>query len=477
MPSCCLIRGILLVFLWWVIPHLIACTPVAGVGGQVLVPPADPVDPINSFVTVVREVGPSVVSIRAERVVEGMQLQVQGESIDEEGLRRFLKDILRGKKRTAVREASGLVMSREGHILTNHHVIADAFRITVQLFDGTVFEGAIVGTDRKTDLALLHIEAEGLKVPALGDSDRIEPGEWAIAIGSPYGFQRSVTIGVISAKGRADTKLTPASDLIQTDASINPGNSGGPLVNIKGEVIGINSIIIRPGQGIGFAIPINLVKRVVGDLVAQGRVLRSWVGLGLQEMTPEMLRYFGLDRPAALVRQVIEKGPCDRAGLKAGDIIVSVEGKEAANTQIVMNEVLEKRIGQDVKMEAIRDGKRFSVTVTTVDEEGMVPVQAPPAAVETRRPFGLQVRTITPGIAQKLDRPELEGVVITGVDIGSLTSADSLMPDDVILSVEGRRIRNEKDYEAALKRVRPEKGALMMIDRRGSTFFVVLREE
>jgi Do/DeqQ family serine protease len=441
------------------------------------VPPADPVGPVNSFVAVVREVGPSVVSIRAERAVEGVQFQVQGETIDEEGLRRFLRDMLRGRKRTAVREASGLVMSREGHILTNRHVIADAFRITVQLFDGTVFEGAVVGADSKTDLALLRIVAEGLKVPALGDSDRIEPGEWAIAIGSPYGLQRSVTLGVISAKGRAGTKLTPASDLIQTDASINPGNSGGPLVNINGEVIGINSMVVRPGQGIGFAIPINLVKRVVGDLATHGRVLRPWVGLGLQEMTPEVQGYFGLDRPGALVRQVIEKSPCDRAGLKAGDIIVSIEGKEAASTQIVMNEVLEKRIGQSVKMEAIRDGKRFSVTVTTVDEEDRVPVEVPPPAVEVKEPFGLQVRTITPGIARKLDRPELEGVVITGVEIGSPAHAESLMSDDVILFVEGRRVKNEKEYKAALKPVRPERGALMMIDRMGSTFFVVLRDE
>ncbi|HOD76041.1 MAG TPA: trypsin-like peptidase domain-containing protein [Syntrophorhabdaceae bacterium] len=476
MPSCHVVRGIILVILCCAIPYPIACTPVAGAGGRAFVPPSGPVDPANSFVAVVREVGPSVVSIRAERVVEGMQLQVQGESVDEEGLRRFLRDMLRGKKRTAVREASGLVMSREGHILTNHHVVADAFKITVQLFDGTVLEGTIVGADSKTDLALLRVEAAGLKVPALGDSDRIEPGEWAIAIGSPYGFQRSVTTGVISGKGRAGTRLTPASDLIQTDASINPGNSGGPLVNIRGEVIGINSMVIRPGQGIGFAIPINVVKRVVGDLIAHGRVLRSWVGLGLQEMTPEIRDHFGLDRPGALVRQVIEKSPSDRAGLKAGDVIVSIDGKEAANTQIVMNEVLEKRIGQTVKMEVIRNGKRFSTTVTTVDEEVGVPEEPPPVDVETKRPFGLEVRTITPGIAQKLERPELEGVVIIRVGMGSPASTESLMRDDVILSVDGRRIKDEKEYEAALKKVRPEKGALMMIDRWGSTFFVVLRE-
>jgi len=242
-------------------------------------------------------------------------------------------------------------------------------------------------------------------------------------------------------------------------------------------VIGINSIVVRPGQGIGFAIPINLVKRVVQDLIEHGKVLRSWVGLGLQDLTPNIKRYFGLKGPGALVRQVVEEGPADMAGLKPGDIIVAVEGKQAANTQFVINTIQEQRIGQTVDVEGIRDGKSFTATITTTDEEKFRSGRIRVTVSEEKRPFGLAVRTITPGIAQKLGRPDLEGVVITLVEAGSPAHAASLMADDVIVLVNSRRVKDDKDYLAVLKKADPEKGVLMMVDRLGATFFVVLRDE
>lgn len=439
--------------------------------------PAGVMNVNNDFVAVVRDVGPSVVSIRAEALVDGLQILTHDDGPDEKALRQFLEDLFKRKKRVGTREASGIVVRENGYILTNHHVVADATKITVNLYDGTSFEAHLVGSDSKTDLAVIRIPATHLKVPKFGDSDRVEPGEWAIAIGSPYGFDKSVTLGVISARARPGLNaVTPAGELIQTDASINPGNSGGPLVNIRGEIIGINSIVIRPGQGIGFAIPINMVKRVMDDLIDAGRVLRPWLGIGLQEMTPELKKYFDLHLPGTMVRQVIESGPCDNAGLKPGDIIVSVEGKEASSPQSVLNLVMDKRIGQVVEMDAIRSGKRFTARITTADEVKQ-PGRTRVAAANAGAPFGLIVKTITPGIARKLDQPDMEGVIITAVEAGSPAQTAALMVDDVIIRVDGRKIRAEEEYRSAVKRSNPEKGALLMVDRTGSTFFVVLKED
>lgn len=456
----------------------IACVATTGKEAPQIVPgSAGPANIENPFVAVVRDVSPSVVSIHAETVTGDLRFPSGGNSIDEKSLQNYLEDLIKRKmspgKSGASREASGLILTGNGHVLTNNHVVAAATKVTVLLQDGRAFEGKIVGTDSKTDLAVIQIEADGLKAPKLGDSDRIEPGEWAIAIGSPYGFEKSVTIGVISAKGRPGFGMTLLGDLIQTDASINPGNSGGPLVNIRGEVIGINSVVVRPAQGIGFAIPINLVKRVANDLIQHGRVVFPWVGMGLQDLTRQMKRYFGLEKSGALVRQVIEEGPSDAAGLKTGDVIIEIDGKEVDDTQSVISRILEKRIGDEVDLVVVRGKDRFNAVITTSDEEtfrkaAIRPLPAP------ERWFGLTTRTVTPGIAQKLGRPDIEGVVITRLEAGSPAHAASLMADDVILLIDGKRVRDEDDYNAAMRKAQPKKGVLLMIDRAGSTFFVLL---
>lgn len=475
-------RSVFFLFLMCAGAFQIACVATTGKEAPQIVPgPASPADIENPFVAVVRDVSPSVVSIHAETVPGELRFPSGGNAIDEKDLQDYLEDLIKRKmspgKSGESREASGLILTGNGYVLTNNHVVAAATRVTVLLQDGRAFEGKIVGTDSKTDLAVIRIEADGLKAPKLGDSDKIEPGEWAIAIGSPYGFEKSVTIGVISAKGRPGFGMTLLGDLIQTDASINPGNSGGPLVNIRGEVIGINSVVVRPAQGIGFAIPINLVKRVADDLIKHGRVVFPWVGMGLQDITRQMKRYFGLEKGGALVRQVVEGGPSDMAGLKEGDIIIEVDGKEVDNTQSVINRVLEKRIGEEVDLLVIRDRERFNVVVTTVDEEisrKAAMVRPLPAG---ERWFGLTTKTVTPGIAQKLGRPDIEGVIITRLEAGSPAHAASLMADDVILLVDGKRVRDEDDYNTAMRKARPKKAVLLMIDRAGSTFFVLLEKK
>lgn len=471
------VRVNVLPFLLCVVALCVSCSTIETGAPHAGPEASDLISTEKSFVSVVRDVSPSVVSIVAE-MRGGLKFSPDGKVIDEKDLQRFVEDLLKNKtspgKRQGVREGSGLIISGDGHVLTNNHVIAGATKVTVRLYDSRVFDGKIVGADARTDLAVVRIEASGLKVPKLGDSDRIEPGEWAIAIGSPYGFEKSVTIGVISAKGRSGFRTTLLGDLIQTDAAINVGNSGGPLVNIKGEVIGINSIVMRPGQGISFAIPINLVKRVTKDLIEYGKVMLPWVGMGLQDLDPEMKRYFALQDGGALVRQVVEEGPADIAGLKEGDIIVGIEGKKVDNTQTVINEMFQKKIGEKLHLRVVRDREPINMVITTGDEEAYKKAEPIPSPGRAGW-FGLSVRTITPGIAQKIRRPDIEGVIITEVDPGSPAYYASLMADDVILLVDGKRIRDENDYETAVKEAPPVKGVMLKIDRGGSTFFVLLK--
>ncbi len=476
----CLIRNILFLFL----VCAAAVFPAACRAVDMDVPRGAPLsaalmDDKGPFIGVVRDVGPSVVSLRVEMVLKDLRLPSGKDTVDEKALRDLMEELIRRKMtlkgQRRVREASGLILTSDGYVLTNNHVVTGAERIDVRLHDRRVFEGKVVATDDKTDLAVLRIEADGLKVPRLGDSDMVEPGEWAIAIGSPYGFEKSVTLGVVSAKGRPGFGMTLLGDLIQTDASINPGNSGGPLVNIRGEVIGINSILTRPGQGISFAIPINLVKRVARDLIERGRVVRPWVGMALQELTTDMKSYFGLKKGGALVRQVIKNGPSDTAGLKEGDIIIEIEGRDVENTQSVLNEVLGKGIGEKVDLVAVRKDKRSRLSVVTADEETYRASEVSTAV--GKKWFGLSVRPVTPGIAQNLGEPDIEGVIITGIEQGSPAFTSPLVPDDVIVLVDGKEVRNVDEYNAAMKRAQPQRGALLMIDRMGSTFFVLLREE
>jgi S1-C subfamily serine protease len=250
----------------------------------------------KGFVQLVRKVQPSVVSIRSERTVTVSP----GEGFGEDFFKGTpFEDFFKQHggppmKRKQMGEGSGVIVDPTGYILTNYHVVAGADKLTVRLFGGKELKGTVQGTDPKTDLAVVHVEAKDLAVATLGDSDKIQVGEWAIAIGSPFGLEETVTVGVISAKGRSGLGTGTYEDFIQTDASINPGNSGGPLVDIDGQVIGINAMIIQPGQGIGFAIPINLAKKIMTELIAKGKVIRPWVGIGLQDLTEELIKSFGV---------------------------------------------------------------------------------------------------------------------------------------------------------------------------------------
>jgi Do/DeqQ family serine protease len=432
----------------------------------------------KGFVEVAKKVQPSVVSIRSERTVTGSPGQGLGEDFFKgTPFEDFFKQ--HGgppAKRKQMGEGSGVIVDGKGYILTNYHVVTGADKITIRLFDGNELKGTVQGTDPKTDLAVVHVEAKELPVATLGDSDKLQVGEWAIAIGSPFGLEETVTVGVISAKGRTGLGTGTYEDFIQTDASINPGNSGGPLVNIDGEVIGINAMIIQPGQGIGFAIPINLAKTIMMELINQGKVVRPWVGIGLQDLNPELMKSFKVEeKEGTLISQVFEGSPAEKAGLKVGDIVVEIDGKKTKNSQEVVREVLKKKVGQKIELDLIREGKRIKVEVTTTE--------MPPEAGERKAPsvkkewFGLQVTTVTPDIAKELGLPKAEGVVIGNVEAGSAGQDAGLRKGDVISEVNRQKIKDENDYRNAMEKTRSGKAVLLLVTRGGTTFFVTLIEE
>jgi len=432
----------------------------------------------NGFVQVAKKVQPSVVSIRSERTV----MMSPGEGFGEDFFKNTpFEDFFKQHggppmKRRQMGEGSGVIVDAKGYILTNYHVVASADKLTIRLFDGKELVGKVQGTDPKTDLAVVHVEAQNLPVAVLGDSDRLQVGEWAIAIGSPFGLEETVTVGVISAKGRTGLGTGTYEDFLQTDASINPGNSGGPLVNIDGEVIGINAMIIQPGQGIGFAIPINLAKTIMMELIKQGKVIRPWVGIGIQDLNPELMKSFNVkEKEGALVSQVYEGSPAEKAGLKVGDIVVEIDGKKIKNSQDVVHEVLKKEVGQKVEIEIIREGKPMKVPVTTREMPSEPTEQK--TTPERREWFGLRVIDITPDIAQQLGLPKAEGVVIDNVEVGSSSQDAGLMKGDVILEVNRQKVRNENDYQSLMEKTTPGQSVLFLISRGGSTFFVSLKEE
>jgi serine protease Do len=432
----------------------------------------------NGFVQVAKKIQPSVVSIRSERTVTVSP----GEGFGEDFFKGTpFEDFFKQHggpptKRRQMGEGSGVIVDPKGYILTNNHVVAGADKLTVRLSDGREFKGVPKGTDPKTDLAVIHVEAKDLPLATLGDSDKIRVGEWAIAIGSPFGLEETVTVGVISAKGRTGLGTGTYEDFIQTDASINPGNSGGPLVNIDGEVIGINAMIISPGQGIGFAIPINLAKTIMAELIKTGKVIRPWVGIGLQGLTPELMKNFNVkEKEGAIISQVYEGSPGEKAGLKTGDIIVQIDGKKIKDSQDVVHEVLKRPVGQKVLLEVIRDGKRVEISVTTAQMPSM-PGERKPAGPE-KEWFGLRVATVTPDITKQLGLAKAEGVVVEGVEMGSTAQSAGFRKGDVILEVDRQRIKDVNDYRSAMEKMKPDQGVLLLVNRAGSTFFVSLAQE
>jgi len=369
---------------------------------------------------------------------------------------------------------SGFIIDKDGYILTNNHVVEGAQEIKVKLADGREFEAKVVGRDSKTDLALIKISSlfKNLPVLPLGDSDTIRVGDWVIAVGNPFGLGHTVTQGIISATGRV-IGSGPYDDFLQTDAPINPGNSGGPLIDMKGEVIGINSAIIASGQGIGFAIPSNLAKNIASQLREKGKVVRGWIGVTIQRVTPEIAQSFGLkESKGALVSDVVPEGPAQKAGMKRGDVIVTFNGKDIKNSTDLPRIVAETPVGKTVDVKIIRDKKEMVIKITI---EEMTEKRMAESRIHPVSDLGMRIENITPALRNELGIKDRSGVVVTNVVPGSAADDAGIQPGDVIKEVNHHQIRNLNEYDSATGRTEESKPLLFLIKRGSQTFYISIK--
>jgi serine protease Do len=372
---------------------------------------------------------------------------------------------------------SGFLLDNEGYIVTNNHVVEDADQIKVRLFDEAEYDATIIGRDPKTDLALIKIDApsKDLKPLELGDSDTIPVGSWVVAIGSPFGLEQTVTAGIVSAKGRI-IGSGPYDDFIQTDASINPGNSGGPLLNLKGEVVGINTAIVASGQGIGFAIPINMAHGIIDQLKDSGEVSRGWLGVGIQDLTPELAEYYAIkEKEGVLVTQTYEGDPADKAGIKEGDVIVAVDGKRIASSRELSRTVAEAGVGNKMSLTVLRDGREKEIDVKLAKRPDTEPTMARGEARSDD--LGLKVRAIDPEIAERLGLDEnTKGVVVTGVNPDSKAAEADIRQGDVVIEINRKPVTSLDDYQNQLRQI--DKGdTVQMLLRRGGGGLLAVKFE
>jgi serine protease Do len=368
---------------------------------------------------------------------------------------------------------SGFVISSDGLVVTNNHVVGGVGRVRVVLSDGTEIGAEIVGQDPQTDIALLRLErSEGLHPLPLGDSDEILPGDWVVAIGNPFGLDHTVTVGIVSAKGR-DIGQGPYDDYIQTDAAMNPGNSGGPLLNMRGEVVGINAAIRPEANTIGFAVPINLAKEILPELREHGRVIRGWLGVGVQPLTEELAEALGLESPqGALVSQVREGSPAEQADIRRGDVIVAYRGEPIDDLRTLPRAVSAAEVGEEVELELIRDGQRVKV-VARMGELPEAPPAAPARAEEGGvESYGFEVQELPPELRARLGLDE-GGVVVSGVEPGGLAARAGLARGDLILEADRRPIADIEDLASVIARA-GDAGTLLLIQRDGGTLFLML---
>jgi serine protease Do len=430
------------------------------------------------FVELAKKLKPSVVNIStAKTIAPQKQLQSPrspfGQDPFDDFFNRFFDVPQHSYKQRSL--GSGFIISNKGYILTNNHVVAGADEIKVKLSDGREFKAEVKGTDEKLDLAVLKIDVKGgLPVAELGDSDSIQVGEWVMAIGNPFGLNQTVTAGIVSAMGRV-IGSGPYDDYIQTDASINPGNSGGPLFNADGKVIGINTAIVAGGQGIGFAIPINMATAVLPQLEEKGKVTRGWLGVAIQPVTPELAKSFGVEgENGALVADVTKDSPADKAGLKSGDIIMEFDGKQIHEMNSLPRYVAATPVGKKVKLKLLRNGKPEEATVTiALLKEGEEGVET--GATEDR--LGLTVRDLTGELAAQMGIKDTKGVVVVAVKPGGVAEEAGIAAGDVIKEINGVKITKVNDYTKTVSTHKKGTSIRLLLRRGDSSLFVAIPVE
>ncbi|MGC2062768.1 MAG: DegQ family serine endoprotease [Thermodesulfovibrionales bacterium] len=421
-------------------------------------------------------VKPAIVNISTTRTVK---IQGGADLFDDPFFRRFFGDQFNRQRQPRERKSeglgSGVIVSSDGYIVTNYHVVKEADEIKVTLADKKEYHGKVIGSDPKTEISIVKIEAKDLPTLPWGNSEKLQVGEIVLAVGNPYGLNQTVTMGIVSAIGRANVGIADYEDFIQTDAAINPGNSGGALVNPRGELVGINTAIFSTSggyQGIGFAIPSNMIKSIMDSLVKKGKVVRGWLGVSIQKITPELSKQFNMkEESGVLVSDAVENSPAEKAGIRRGDIITEYDGKRTDEPYQLRNMVANTQPGEEHVLTILREGTRQSIKVVIGD----VPsdLQGEPGDYQNVLK-GIGIQEVTPELAKKMNIPvRIKGVIINDIDENA-PAAGVLTQGDVIQEINRKKITNLKEYKEMASKIRKDEDVLILIFRNGSSTFVTL---
>lgn len=445
----------------------------------------------DAFATIVEQASPAVVFIDVEKDAKGSPAGFFGPG-EGDPFEFFFGPGMRGRGQQmpmgqpAMKgQGSGFIITQDGYIVTNNHVVGDMDRVRVTLADGRRFDAKIIGSDPQTEIALIKVDAEGLPTVPMGDSQNLRVGEWVLAIGSPFGLSHTVTEGIVSARGRGNVGIVDYADFIQTDAAINPGNSGGPLLNLRGEVIGMNTAILSPSgssAGIGFAIPANMVKYVVGELQKTGKVTRGYLGVSIQDLTPDLAKYFKIDKnEGVLVADVSPDSPAEKAGLKRDDVIVRLNGQPIGEGGAFRTHVATTAPGTTVRVTILRDGQTVDkdVTVGTLpnrpDDDELIPASNEEGPAERGGRLGVALAPLTPEIAQQLNLDANEkGVVVTGVQPGSPAARAGIRPGALIKEINREPVSEPEQVKGALKQGARDNTVLLLIREGQGTRYVAV---
>jgi serine protease Do len=434
----------------------------------------------ENFSVLAKDVSPAVVHIRVEKSVPGGAAefrQFENHPFQKDDrFKNFFDHFFGGRSPRDFKQnglGTGFIIDKDGYIVTNNHVVENAEKIKVVLKDKREFDAEVVGRDPQTDLALIKIDAGGdLPTARLGSSDNLQVGEWVAAIGSPFGLEQTVTAGIVSAKGRV-IGSGPYDDFIQTDASINPGNSGGPLINMQGEVVGINTAIIAGGQGIGFAIPIGLANSIIAQLKSDGEVTRGWLGITVQDLKEDLAEYYGVGgKKGVLVASVIPDDPADQAGIKPNDIITDLNGEKVTTSRELTAKSATLTVGESATVTVLRDGKQKTLSVK-VGKRPLTLAEAGTSRPEKEAEYGFQVADLTPEMARRLDIAGDSGVVVVGVSADSKAEKAGIQKGDLIEEVNRQDVKSVSDFKKLIKNHKAAEGIDLLVKRMNAGYMVI----
>ena len=466
-------RQVLRIAVWSIVSGLIA--PISAPAGSLPIQTANGHDLQSQVKGTANKVIPAVVSIAST-------VMVRDQAFSDEALPFGL--FKEPPTRRQYGQGSGVIVTPDGFIITNNHVVADAVDVEVILADRRQYKGKVVATDPKTDVAVVKIHASNLPTATWGDSSHLAVGDFVLAIGNPLGLSRTVTFGIVSAVGRADVGVADFEDFIQTDAPINPGNSGGALVNIHGELVGINTAIASPtggSVGVGFAIPSNMARAAMQSLIKTGRVVRGFLGASTQDVSPPLGKIFRLpDVKGAIVTDVQAKGSAERAGLKRGDVVVRFDGRDVMDSGQLRNLVAQSPIGSKHRVDLIRDGKPYQadLIIQEAPRERAKKSQMASSAVSTAHPLaGVVFDDVTPPLARQMDLPVNNGVVVTDIEEGSLADTSGLQPGDVVLELNRQHVNSFLILQRLADPLKPTDLALLLVNRQGNVMYIPVQGE